>query len=710
MHDRLVVTGPAGHADDERVGRMMSPGSIAVVGASSRPGTGRSVVENLSALGFPGPVYAVNKSRSSMDGTTVYESLHALPEVPDLVVVAVNSVASISVVSEAARIGVKSVVLLASGFGETGAGGAKLGEEVLASRGDMSLIGPNCLGFVDLTSGVAAYSGQMPEPPVTGEVALVSNSGAVACSLTGAAAERRISFSHIITTGNQLDLGVPEFVSYLGTHPAVRVIACYLEGFTEGRNLLEAFGKANAHGKTVLVLKGGRSVIGGEAARTHTGVLAGSAAVQADLFSQHDVLVAADPDELLSLMELGARLARPRSPARVGVVTISGGERLLMADAAEEAGVPLATLSETTLDDIRAVLPAYATASNPLDTTGPGVFSGQPEAHGAAVLAVARDPAVDVLLACQDAKNGWVDKDGSSDAFVDAVRCALTAGETEGKPVVVVSPITGVVDTRARELLHAHAVPCLMGLGPAMRAFAKFVRAPAAVRSERPPSSPLGSPAEGARLDAASVIERLAASGLEHWPTRFARSRNEAVRAAEELGFPVVLKVEAGLAHRRAVGGVRVGLESSAQVLAAWDALSSAARANGLSPDEMSVQRMAFPDAELFVGAVKDHQFGPIVLFGPGGSDVEAKRTFVVGLAPLTPDEGAALVGRLPLRHTKDGAGGFDPSGDVATVLAAVSDIICEPRVVAVDLNPLLVLSDRVAIIDAKMVVDESAG
>lgn len=707
MDDRLAMTRAAGQADDERVGRMMNPASIAVVGASPNAGTGRAVMENLSLLGYSGPVYPVNKSGAAVNGAAAFDSLGALPEVPDLVVVAVNSAASVSIVSEAARMGVRSAVLLASGFDETGDEGAQLADQVISSRGDMSLSGPNCLGFVDLTTRVAVYSGQMPEPPVAGTVALVSNSGAVACSLTGAAAERLISFSHVITTGNQLDLGVPEFVSYLATQAAVRVIACYLEGFTHGRKLLDAFSRARAHNKVVAVLKGGRSTVGGEASRTHTGALAGSSAVQADLFSQQDVLVATDPDELLSLMELGERLTRPMTVPRVGVITISGGERLIMADATEESGMPLAQLSEKTLDDIRSVLPKFATASNPLDTTGPGVFAGQPEAHAAAVLAVARDPDVHLLLACQDAKNGWVQADESSDAFVDAVRCAVTAGAAVGKPVVVLSPNSGSVDVRGRELLRSSGAPCLIGLGPAMRALAKFTRASPTGHAHGPARPMIGDSAEGARLDASAVIERIEASGLVHWPTRFVQARSDAVGAAQELGFPVVLKLEAGLAHRKASGGVRIGLESAEQVESAWDALEDSARSSGASADRMSVQKMAFAESELFVGAVKDPQFGPIVLFGVGGSDVEAKQALVVGLAPLTTEQALELPRRLSLDGGLLRSSRSDLSDEVARVLVEVSEAICDPDLQAIDVNPLLILSDAVAIIDVKMVANK---
>ncbi len=691
----------------------MSPGSIAVVGASDKPGPGRNVLDNLSAIGFPGSVHVVNKSGAVVRGRNAFPSLGALPEVPDLVVVAVNSAASISVVSEAAHLGVKGAVLLASGFAETGQSGAALAQQVPAKRGSLSLVGPNCLGFINLQDRVAAYSGPMLEQSGRGVVGLVSNSGALSCSLTGAAAERGIAFSHVITTGNQLDLGVSEFVSYLTAQEDVRIIACYLEGFTDGRALLEAFDGAARSGKTVVVLKAGRSDAGGEAARTHTGALAGSVAVQRDLFAHSNVIMAGEPEEFLALIELGERLPRPVTPPRVAAVTISGGERLLLADAGEELGLNFAVLGQSTLDQVSELLPPYATASNPLDTTGAGIVESHNEAHAAAVLAITKDANVDLLLACQDGKNGWVQRDGASTLFLNAVRCAADAGAETGKPVVVISPTTGAVDLRARELLNERGIACLVGLGPALRAFAKFSRcAPGG-------GAPLATyPVElagtqGFRLDARTVMERLAARGVPHWPTSFVRTADEAVRAASQTGYPIVLKLEGGPAHRKAAGGMRIGMKNAEEVAEAWKELASVAEGMGMSAVEASLQRVAYAEAELFVGAMKDDQFGPIVLFGLGGTDVEQKERWVVGLAPLTDDRASVLIERFawwpPVLGKREGAS-QTVRARIARVIRAVSEIICDPDVCAIDINPLLVLRDGLAVIDAKMVVYPQSG
>lgn len=311
----------------ERAAAMMEASSIAVVGASDSPGPGRNVVRNLVEAKFAGHVFLINKSHQVVNDVVAYPDLEHLPEVPELIVVAVNQRATVEVVRSAAASGVPGAVLLAAGFREVGDEGARLEAQLREARGNMSLVGPNCLGFANYTNGLAAYSGPLVEQKRFGNVALVSNSGALACTLTGAAAERRIRFSHVVTMGNQADLGLADFLEYFSCEPHVEVIACYVEGFDDGRAVLSAIDAAVAKGKLVVLLKSGRTRLGGRAALTHTGALAGSALVQESLFRRSGVVLARDLEELLALIELGSRNTR-LSGKRIGVITTSGGERL----------------------------------------------------------------------------------------------------------------------------------------------------------------------------------------------------------------------------------------------------------------------------------------------------------------------------------------------------------------------------------------------
>jgi acetate---CoA ligase (ADP-forming) len=697
------MTAPA-----ERVGALLQPTSVAIVGASDKPGMGQRVVANLRAVGFGGAIYPVNPRHAEVAGIPAYRSLSDLPQVPDLMVAAVNRELTVSAVREARGLGCRAAVLLAAGFGEAGQYGQQLHRDLVSAMGQMAVLGPNCLGYVNLADRTAGYSGPLMEPPVCGRTALVSQSGAFAATVTGAAAERAIAFSHVISTGNQVDLDVADHIGFLAGRPGVRVIACYVEGFWDGRKLLATMEQAVQAGQHVIVLKAGRSTAGGAAARTHTGALAGSSAVQLGLWREHGVLIAADPEEFLALIELCSRLSTLPGP-RVGVLTISGGERLLAADAAEEFGLPLANLAAATGRELAEVLPAYVTASNPMDTTGAGVVDGHPEAHARAVGVFCRDPNVDIVVASQDAKNGWLQAAHASSLFYQCVLSAHRGAAAAGKPMVVISPTAGELDARVRDYASRHEIPCLAGLRPAVSALSQLVRTQFDVPSDGAQPPELGQPTDQwqSALSGHQTLKRLEERGVPVWPSRLAKSEDEAVNTASLLGYPVALKIDGpALLHRSAVGGVRLELASEEAVRSAWRALSKRASDHGISVDGMLVQPMAPAGIEVFVGGLRDEQFGPVVLCGPGGAHAEATAAPAIALAPLSATAARDLlrwahITGLWAQSQDSSAAEIDA---VATAISQLSQVIAEDDVVALDVNPLIVASTGVALIDAKLV------
>jgi acetate---CoA ligase (ADP-forming) len=705
---------PSAETSRQMVSALLRPRSVAVVGASDRIGVGQRVVANLRALDFDGELFLINPNRPAVAGLAAHPSLAELPAVPDLVVAAVNREATVREIAEAARLGCRAAVVLAAGFAEAGERGRELDAQLRDAARGMSLLGPNCLGFVNLVDGVAAYSGPLMEPPEPGTVALVSQSGALACVFTGVAAERGIRFSHVITTGNQVGLGFVDYLHYLARHPDVSVIACYVEGFSDGRALLAAMRDAVDAGKRVVVLKAGRSRAGGAAASTHTGALAGSAAIQLSIWRQHGILVATDPEEFLALIELCSRTPALKGP-RTGILTISGGERLLVADAAEELGVPLARFGDATSDGLAAALPAYASISNPLDTTGAGVVDGNADAHRRAAILVTEDPNVDIVVACQDAKNGWIQAEHSSRLFRDCVVAAADAAQVAAKPLVVVSPTTGDVDAQAREYLRQRGIPLLTGLRPGLGALAQLIRADTGGPGPaEEPAPPRASPAArgGVPLSGRASLALLGEHGVPVCPARQAASESEAVSVADVFGYPVVMKIDGpGIQHRSELGGVRTGLDSAAVVRAAWQELATVAASAGRGAGVL-VQPMITGGVELFVGGLRDEQFGPVLLVGSGGVLVEFVRDTAVGLAPL--DDAAAL--RL-IRATRAHRllRGFrgGPAADLerlAAAVAAISRVAARPDVVALDVNPLIALPGGVAVVDAKIVAAGDGG
>jgi acyl-CoA synthetase (NDP forming) len=698
----------------ERVSALLQPTSVAVVGASDKPGVGQRVIANLRGVGFDGAIYPVNPRRAQVAGIPAHGSLSELPRVPDLIIAAVNRELTVEAVREAHGLGCRAAVLLAAGFGEAGPRGQQLQRDLAASMGRMAVLGPNCLGYVNLADRTAGYSGPLMEPPVCGRTALVSQSGAFAATVTGAAAERAIAFSHVITTGNQVDLDLADHIAFLAGHPGVRVIACYVEGFEKGRELLAAMDQAVRAGQHVIVLKAGRSRAGGAAARTHTGALAGSSAVQLGLWRQHGVLIAADPEEFLALIELCSRLTRLPGP-RVGVVTISGGERLLAADAAEEFGLPLASLTPATGADLAEVLPPYITVSNPMDTTGAGVVDGKPDAHARAVGIFCRDPNVDIVVASQDAKNGWVQAEHGSSLFYQCVVSSHQGAAAAGKPLVVISPTAGELDASIRDYASRHEIPCLSGLRPAVSALSQLVRAQFEVPSDGVPLSRPGRPADyrQSALSGDQTLKRLRERGIAVWPSRLARSEDEAVSIASLLGYPVALKIDGpALPHRSAVGGVRLELHSEEAVRWAWRVLSKRASGHGISTDGMLVQPMAPEGTEVFVGGLRDEQFGPVLLCGPGGVQAEMTAAPAVALAPLSAQSARELLRSAQVRGLPADSPGRPTVGmdAVAAAMSQLSELIAEKDVVALDVNPLIVFPAGVALIDAKIVIGSDTG
>jgi acetate---CoA ligase (ADP-forming) len=697
--------GHGADVSDGKVSVLLRPRSIAVLGASDRAGVGQRVAANLHALNYAGELFLINPNRPRVAGVPAHPSIESLPVVPDLVVAAVNREATVHGIATAAELGCRAAIVLAAGFAESDERGRELDGELRRVARDMSLMGPNCLGYVNLVDGVAAYSGPLMEPPEPGKVALVSQSGALACAFTGVAAERGIRFSHVITTGNQIGLGLADYVHYLSRQPSVLVIACYVEGFTDGRELLAAMQEAIKAGKSVVVMKAGRSRTGGSAARTHTGALAGSASIQLSVWRQHGVLVATDPEEFLALVELCSRTG-PLPGRRAGILTISGGERLLVADAAEELGVPLADFTAVSSLQLAAVLPAYASAANPLDTTGAGVVDGDVGVHRQAADIVSRDPNVDIIIACQDAKNGWTQAERSSGLFHRCVVAAAEAASAAAKPVVVISPTSGEIDADTRAYLMRHEIPFLMGLRSGMSAVAQLIRSqfpmpPVAKQHEAPapPGAGKGRPLSG--LASLSYLEEY---GVPVCPTRLAASEDEACRIAAELGYPVAMKIDgAGIQHRTELGGVRVGLDSERRVRQAWRELA-AVRAD-LPGAGVLVQPMVH-GVELFVGGVRDEQFGPVILCGTGGVLLEFIDDAAAGLAPL--DEAGALRLIMETRAYRllqgfRGGPAADPAR-LASAVAAISRVAARSDVLAIDVNPLIALPAGVAVVDAKVV------
>ncbi len=569
------------------LGRLLGPASVAVVGASERPGSyGGEALLNLGRLGYPGRVYAVNPRRSAVHGVRAYPSLDALPEAPDGVVVAVPAADAPAVVGAARALGCGGAVVFAAGFAEARA--ADLQAELVAAADGLPVCGPNGNGIVSLHDRVALW-GDVVQPREPGAVALISQSGNVA--VNALASRRGLRLHTVVSCGNEAVLNAADFLDAVIEREGVRSVGLYLEADGDGARWCSALTRCADAGIGVAVLKAGRSRAGAAAAEAHTGALAGDQRVFRALFEELGAAWAEDPHELLELAKhLAVRRRTPRRAERapgVAVMTCSGGDSAVAADLAAELGVSLPSLAPATLARLSATLPAAATAANPLDYTS--LLWDEPERLRELIEVLAQDPAVGQVLVLYDAAI-------PSAPVLDAVRAARA-------DVTVASTLP--------ELLP-DGVPAIAGLRSALVAM-RPTRAPRALGARTRAGRMIGEPEAKALLRAAGIP--VVRGGL----TR------DAVAAWRELGGSVAVK-RTGLTHKSHVDGVALNLDEEAAVREAEARLGP----------EVLVERMAPPGLEVLV-AIRRDGLVPVLVVGLGGVHTEALDRAV--LVPLPADE-----------------------------------------------------------------------
>ena len=468
---------------------LLAPASIAVVGASDRPGPGAEVSRNVLRSADAGVrVYLINPNRAELFGERCYPDLAALPEVPDCIIFATSPHVVLPVLAQAAELGVGGATILASGFAEIeNPQGAALQSDVLriASQSGMAVCGPNCLGAADFARGIHGTSMAFAEidsgihPP---SVAVISQSGGLLIGLTLRAAARRLPLHSIISSGNEAVTGVEDYLDYLLADPAIRVIAMLCEGFRDVRHLADAGRRAAAAGKRLAILKLGRSVRGRLAVRAHTGRDAGSDAEITKAFVESGIAQFDRTDELVEFCYLASRFPHPPGN-RVAAMMVSGGAAALVCDAAERWGLKLAEWSDTTIQGLRDILPSYARAANPLDLTG-GTMLHNREAVERAVRLIGDDPGTDILNFVFP-----LHPDGGSEGMRKVVGVIAEVALTLTKPIAVISTNAGTVTGYWADFATRSSCAFLEDVETAFAAMAGWANAVAAP-SPRPQGRP----------------------------------------------------------------------------------------------------------------------------------------------------------------------------------------------------------------------------
>ncbi len=676
--------------------RVFAPRSVAVVGASrDERAVGRMVLDNIVRGGFPGAVYPVNPNAPEIAGMPCYPSVSALPETPDMCIIAVPARAVDGVAKECASRGVAAVVVISAGFKETGPAGADLERALVETvrASSMRLIGPNCLGLI--VPGARLNASFAPSMPPPGNVAFVSQSGALGTAFLDQAASYGLGLSHFVSLGNKADIDEADLFAAWARDPSVGVVVAYVEAVRDGRRFVEA-ARAVSETKPVVVLKAGLSDAGARAVSSHTGSLAGSRHVYEAALRKAGAIQAESAQDLFDLARALASQPRPANGG-VCIVTNAGGPAIIATDAAEQAGMPLASLSDGTVRRLREMLPAAASAYNPIDVLG----DAPPERYATAVREAAADPAVSSVLAILTPQ-AMTDAVGVASAVVDATR---------GRSLTTLASFMGGdrVAEGVRALRDA-GIPDFPFPERAIRVLSMMRLPPT-----RPASGSAGSPVDGDAASVRAAIDHARAAGrrfiTELSAARIAaaygiavpdggvaRDLHEALSLAAEAGYPVVVKVASpDILHKSDLGGIVTGVEDETALRSAYDRVLSNARTR--LPDAriwgVTVQKQILGGTETIVGVSKDPAFGHVIMFGLGGIYVEVLHDVSFRLCPVTPAEAREMVTAVRSYPLLSGVRGRAPA-DVDAIVEAivrVSALVADfPEIDELDINPLIVL------------------
>jgi acetyltransferase len=683
---------------------IFSPRSVAVIGATEKPGSvGRTLLWNLISNPFGGTVYPVNPKRPSILGIKAYPSLADVPEAVDLAIIATPAASVPGIVQECIDADAKGAIVVSAGFKEIGPNGIELEQQVLerAQRGNLRLIGPNCLGVMNPHSGLnATFASVMANP---GNVGFVSQSGALCTSILDWSFRENVGFSAFVSIGSMLDVGWGDLIDYLGSDPRTHSIVIYMESIGDARSFLSA-AREVALTKPIIVIKAGRTQAAAQAAASHTGALAGSDEVLDAAFRRCGVLRVDTIDDLFNMAEILAK--QPRSKGRrLTILTNAGGPGVLSTDALIRNNGELAELSSETIEALNQCLPPHWSHGNPIDILG----DADPQRYAEAVKIAVQDPNSDGLLAIL-----------TPQAMTDPTRTAQHLRDAlpeNGKPILA-SWMGGDAVAEGEALLNQANIFTFPYPDTAAQVFTLMWRYSYNLRGiyetpilpderttiqENVASALLDQVRQSGRtiLTEYESKQILSAYGMPTVETRMAHSADEAVTCADEIGYPVVLKLwSETITHKTDVGGVQLNLADADDVRAAYGRIETAVR-DRVGAEHflgVTVQPMIRRDGyELILGSSLDAQFGPVILFGLGGQLVEVFQDRALALPPLNTTLARRMMEQTRIFKALQGVRGRAPINleVIEQLLVRFSQLVVEQRwIKEIDINPLLVHED----------------
>jgi acetate---CoA ligase (ADP-forming) len=703
-----------------RLNRFFAPKSLAIVGASEDAYWSRNAYTNLPLIGFSGRIVPVNPKRQRVFGLDCISTLRQLDTPVDLAYIAAPPSAIPAILEDAAAAGVRNAVIIAAGFGEAGAPGHQLQRNLVdqARRHDITLLGPNCPGFLNLTDHAAAYGQQIPVGLPRGAVAVVLQSGALTTVMLKFAIAHAIGLSKVICMGNEAIVQAADVLEHLIADPETRVIAMFLEQIRDGARFLSLARRALMNGKSIVVLKAGRTQAGQRAALAHTGAIAGDEAVVDAALRQAGIARVRSLEELLITAGLLAQ-GYPLNGARMAVVSASGGACDIIADRASDEGLEMPAFSVDTKDDLKAYLPGFATIQNPLDTAAIDTVR---ETGTAAVPMdvvaemVSRDPSFDFVIYMgfnvvpqEEPEPGERDRNFARMAHVRTMR------RNAPLPLIPIGLTCLPNGSFAKRIYHDNGIWILPGIEFGLTALGHAVRWNATRREtesrahiSHPEPRPFGEIRKAGLWSEARRL--LGTSDVPLVPAALVESADAAIAAAEELRYPVVLKIcAADIAHKSDIGGVKLNLRSAAEVREAYVDVSDAGRkASRTGIEGVLVSPMRPQGLELFAGVTIDPTFGPVLAVGLGGIWIETLKDVSLAVLPVSPHDIEKMLRSLRARALLEGARG-GPRIDFAKVADAVfrisrAALSLGKDLQALEVNPLWCLDDRVEALDALVV------
>ena len=676
---------------------IFAPDSVAVVGASEKPGSvGRTLLWNLVSNPFGGTIFPVNPKRDSVLGIEAYKSVSGIEADVDLAVIATPAPTVPGIVEECGEAGVEGLIIVSAGFREVGEEGAELEHDIrrIAREYDIRIVGPNCLGVMRPPNGLnATFAGSMAN---TGDVAFVSQSGALLTSILDWSFRENVGFSAFVSIGSMLDVDWGDMITYLGDDPQTESIVLYMESIGNARSFLSA-ARDVAQSKPIIVIKAGRTEAAAEAAASHTGTLTGSDAVLNAAFRRSGVLRVDDINDLFYMAEVLGKQPRPKG-RNLTILTNAGGPGVLATDALIGGGGELTPLSEDAMNDFNEILPAAWSHSNPVDILG----DADPERYAKSLEVAANDDNSDGLLVVL-----------TPQAMTEPTKTAehLRPYARDNDKPILASWMGGDAVASGENILNETGLPTFAYPDTAARVFNHMWRYSYNLRAlYETPSLPEDEPGLPDREAAAEIVEAthesgrvlmtehaskslLSAYGIPTVDTRIAETPDEAVAAARDIGYPVAVKLHStSITHKSDVGGVKLGLTSDADV---QDAFASIEAGVEEGFDGVTVQPMIDRSGgyELIIGSSMDEQFGPVLLFGSGGQLVEVYKDRALGLPPLNRTLARRMMEQTDIYEALQGVRGRAPVDldALESLLVRFSQLVVEqPRVKEIDVNPLL--------------------